>query len=134
MNDPRRPALLVAVCTLVLVEVAALAGLGAVFGLQLVRGDASTPGATVFLALFCWGVAAVLALCARGLWRGRRWARSPVMTWQIMLVVLALGWFGVEASWWSAAVVVVAVLVGTGLVLPPVVAVTVPEDSRRTAP
>ncbi|WP_448630006.1 hypothetical protein [Cellulomonas soli] len=134
MNDPRRPALLVAVCTLVLVEVAALAGLGAVFGLQLVRGDASTPGATVFLALFCWGVAAVLALCARGLWRGRRWARSPVMTWQIMLVVLALGWFGVEAE------LVVRRRRGggrpgrDGTGPAPVVAVTVPEDSRRTAP
>ncbi|MGN8245683.1 hypothetical protein ACTHAM_002807 [Cellulomonas soli] len=126
-----RPVQLAVVCVLVLVEALASAGLGAVFLLGLASGDATMPTATVFLAACCLGVAAALAACARGLWRGRRWARSPVMTWQIMLLVLALGWFGVEASWWSAAVVGVAVLVGVGLVLPPVVAATVPEDARR---
>ena len=83
------------------------------------------PAASLFLAAFGVGIALLLLLAARGLWRGRRWARSPVIMWQILLVVLALGWLGAEASVlggrrarrrarWSA----------SGLLLPPVVAVT----------
>lgn len=124
MNAEPRPLPLRAVCLLVLVEAVAFAVLGAAFLVELVRGRSVLAGASLFLVAFALGVAAVLAAAARGLWRGRRWARSPVMTWQIMLVVLALGWFGVEPTWWSAVVVAVAVLVGAGLLLPTVVAAT----------
>ena len=55
------------------------------------------PAASLFLAAFGIGVALLLLLAARGLWRGRRWARSPVIMWQILLVVLAIGWLGVGA-------------------------------------
>jgi len=106
------------------VEALAFLGLGVAFVVDLTRGNADLPAATVFLALFALGVAALLAGGARGLWRGRRWARSPVMTWQILLVVMSLGWLGVEASVWAVAVAVVAVLVAVGLLLPPVVAAT----------
>jgi hypothetical protein len=108
----------------VLLEAVAFAVLGVAFLVELVRGRSVLAGASLFLVAFALGVAAVLVASARGLWRGRRWARSPVMTWQIMLVVLALGWFGVEPTWWSAVVVAVAVVVGGGLLLPAVVAAT----------
>jgi len=115
---------LAAVCALVLAEALAFLGLGVAFVVDLTRGNADLPAATVFLALFALGVAVLLSGAARGLWRGRRWARSPVMTWQILLVVMSLGWLGVEASVWAVAVAVVAVLVAVGLLLPPVVAAT----------
>jgi hypothetical protein len=112
------------VCALVAVEALAFLGLGVAFVVDLTRGNADLPAATVFLALFAVGVAALLGVAARALWRGRRWARSPVMTWQILLVVMSVGWLGVEASVWAVAVTVVAVLVAVGLLLPPVVAAT----------
>jgi hypothetical protein len=115
--------MLVLVCLLVLLEATLLVGVGIAFGVELVRG-ASVPGAAVFLLVFMLGVAAVLIASARGLWQGRRWSRSPVLTGQLLLIVLALGWLGVEPTWWASLVLVVAVVVGTGLVLPSVVAAT----------
>ncbi len=115
---------LVVVCALVLLEAITALALGVVFVVDLTRGNAAVPAASVFMALFAFGVAALLTGAARGLWRGRRWARSPVMTWQILLVVMSLGWLGVEASVWAVAVTLVAVVVAVGLLLPSVVAAT----------
>lgn len=126
----RRPRALVVVCLLVLVEAAALAGLAAAFVVDLARG-AELPGPTAFLAVFLLGVAAVLVLAARALADGRRWARSPVLTWQLLLLVMAAGWFSAEPSPWAAGVVLVALVVGVGLLLPPVVAAT---TAPRTPP
>ncbi|MEZ0449809.1 hypothetical protein [Cellulomonas sp. ICMP 17802] len=120
----RRPALLLVVCLLVTLEAAAFLGLGIAWTVDVVRGTATLPGASLFLAAFGVGIALLLLLGARGLWRGRRWARSPVITWQILLVVLALGWLSSQPSVWGVVVLVVATLVGVGLLLPPVVAVT----------
>ncbi len=126
----RRPALLLAVCLLVTLEAAAFLGLGIAWATDVVRGAATLPAASLFLAAFGVGIALLLLLAARGLWRGRRWARSPVIMWQILLVVLALGWLGAQTSAWAVVVLVVATLVGVGLLLPPVVAVT----ARRQDP
>lgn len=127
----RRPALLLLVCLMVTLEAAAFLGLGIAWAADVVRGAATMPAASLFLAAFGVGVALLLLLAARGLWRGRRWARSPVIMWQILLVVLALGWLGADPSAWAVAVLVVATLVGVGLLLPSVVAVT---TARRDAP
>lgn len=121
---PARPPLLAVVCLLTLLEAALAAGLGIAWAVDLVTGHAQAPAATGFLAAFALGVACLLGACARGLWRGRRWARSPVMTWQVLLVVLAVGWLGAEVTVWSVLVLAVALAVGVGLLLPPVVAAT----------
>ncbi len=125
-NSParRRPAVLAVVCGLVLIQAGLLVGLASAWVVDLVQGQSRLPAATVFLALFALGVAAVLVLGVRGLWSGRRWARSPVMTWQVLLVVLSIGWLGVEVAPWAVGVLVSALVVGVGLVLPSVVAVT----------
>jgi hypothetical protein len=115
---------LVVVCALVLLQAGLLVGLAVAWVVGLVRGGSQLPGATVFLVLFAAGVAAVLALAARGLWAGRRWARSPVMTWQVLLVVMSAGWLGVETALWTVGVLVSALVVAAGLLLPAVVAVT----------
>ncbi|WP_028050338.1 hypothetical protein [Cellulomonas sp. URHD0024] len=130
MTD-RRPPVLLVVCCLIVLEAAAFAGLGLAVGAELVRGRATMPGATAFLAVCALGVAALLGLCARGLWRGRRWARSPVIMWQILLVVLALGWFGSEPSAWAPVVIVMAIGIAGGLLVPAVVrATTPPRDGQ----
>jgi hypothetical protein len=127
----RRPVALVVLCGLILLQAGLLVGLAGAWVLDLVRGAVQLPAATVFLVLFALGVAAVLALSARGLWSGRRWARSPVMTWQVLLVVMAVGWLGSDASPWVVAVLVSAIAVGVGLLLPSVVAATVDRDADR---
>jgi len=129
----RRPLPLLLVCLLVLVEAAAFVGLAIAWVVDLVRGVSELPAATVFLAVFGLGVAALLVASARGLWNGRRWARSPVMTWQILLVVLTVGWLGVEVSAWALLVLAGAVLVGVCLLLPSVVAATVGQRSAGAA-
>jgi hypothetical protein len=120
----RRPVALLVVCLLVVLEAAAFLGLGVAWTADVVRGAATMPGASLFLAAFGVGIALLLVLAARGLWRGRRWARSPVIMWQILLVVLAVGWLGAEPTAWAVVVLVVALAIGVGLLLPPVVAVT----------
>lgn len=124
--NPRRPAPLVAVCALTVLEAAAFAGLGVAWLTDVVTGRAQMPGASAFLAVFALGVAALLAWGARGLWRGQRWARSLVMAWQVLLVVLSIGWLSSQVTPWAVAVLLVAVAVGVGLLLPSVVAATVP--------
>ncbi|VEH33797.1 Uncharacterised protein [Cellulomonas fimi] len=98
--------------------------MGVAFLVDLVRGRTVIPAATVFLVVFCAGVATLLVLAARALWNGRRWARSPVMTWQVLLVVLSVGWLQVEMTPWALAVLAVAVVLGVLLLLPQVVAAT----------
>ena len=120
----RRPAALAVLCVLVVVQAGLLIGLATAWGTGLVRGGSQLPAATVFLVLFSLGVAAVLVLAARGLWSGRRWARSPVMTWQVLLVVLSVGWLRVEAAAWAVGVLVSALVVAVCLLLRPVVSFT----------
>ncbi len=123
MPSRRAPRLLAPLCLLVLLEAALLVGLGVAFAVEIVRGS-QVVGAMAFLVVFALAVAAVLALSARGLWRGRRWARSPVLTWQLFLVVLAVGWLQVEATGWAAGILAVALAVAIGLLTPGVVAAT----------
>ncbi|NMR19153.1 hypothetical protein HIR71_02775 [Cellulomonas fimi] len=127
----RPPGALAAVALLVIVQAAALVGLGIAWLVDLVRGAAELPAATVFLVVFALGVAAVLVGGIRSLWRGNRWARSPVITWQLLLAVMAIGWLGVEPSIWAALVLVSTVVVVIGLLLPSVVAHTVHGRERE---
>lgn len=108
---------------LVLLQALAVAVIAVALVVALVRGT-SMPGPVVFLTLLAAGVAAVLGGAGRALLRGHRWGRSPVMTVQILLVVLAVGWLGVEVAVWSVVVLALAVVVGALLVTPPVVAWT----------
>lgn len=127
----RRPALVVAVCVLVLLEAAIFAGLGIAYVVDLLRGSNDLVGPTVFLALFFLAMAALLGLCVRGLWRGRRWARSPVVTWQVLLLVLALAAMSSgESTALSIGLVVLAGAVLVGLFVPTVHAAT----SGRSGP
>ena len=112
-------------CALVLLQAGLLVGLAGAWATGLLRGTSQLPAATAFLVLFALAVAAVLALAVRGLWSGRRWGRSPVMTWEVLLVVLSVGWLRADAALWAVGVLVSALLVAVGLVLRPVVDATV---------
>jgi hypothetical protein len=51
-------------------------------------GDATSGRDAVGIVVFALLAAAVLAGCARGLWRVASWARGPVVALQLLLVLL----------------------------------------------
>ena len=130
VSDGPRPALLAVLCLVILVQAAVLVGLGGAWLKDLVTGASQLPGATVFLVAFALGIAALLIAAARALWNGRRWARSPVLTWQLLLIAMSVGWLRTEPTGWAIAVLASAVVVGVGLLLPPVIAATSGRPAR----
>lgn len=90
------PAPLAGACLLVVLEAAALVVAAAVLVIDVVRGPVPSVVATLAMALFFVGFAAMLVGAARALWRGRRWGRGPVVTWQVLQAasVLALPGLG----------------------------------------
>ena len=127
-----RPAALVALVVGVLVEALALAVGGVVVLVELVAGGSQSVGVSLFLVVFALGVAALLVLSVRGLLHGRRWARSPVATWQILQLVVAISTLQSGATAWVAAALVLAVVVLVLLMLRPVVEATT-RDARPAA-
>lgn len=117
------------VCALVLLQGIALAGIAVALVVGLVRGS-DLPGPVVFLVVLAIGLAALLVAAARALLAGHRWARSPVMTVQVLLVALSIGWLGAESAVWIVGVLVVAVLTGVLLLVPPVVTWTTATRDR----
>ena len=96
---------------------------------ELALAGASDPGAAVVTAALAGLVGAFLLFCARALWNRRRWARGPVITWQL-LQLLTVVTTSFSARWPITGLFVLASLVaGVGLLLPGVVAeTTVPDD------
>ncbi|MBD8080217.1 hypothetical protein [Cellulosimicrobium arenosum] len=122
-----RPPALLALVVGVGVEVLALVGGALVVLVELASGGSLSVGVSVFLVLFGLGIAAVLAASVRGLLRGQRWARSPVATWQILQVVVAISSLQAGASVWPVVALVLAVTIVVLLMLRPVVAATTPD-------
>lgn len=118
-----KPPLLVTVVAGVCLEAGLLLGVVVFYAAGTLAGratDAGAAGATAGLAAL---LAGFLGLCARALWQGRRWARGPVMTWQL-LTVLAVVTTGGFRTVLGGAVLAVAVTVGGGLLARSVIRTT----------
>lgn len=101
-----------------------LASLAVFFLVSTVAAGATDPLAAAATAVLAALVGAFLLLCARALWRRRRWARGPVVAWQLLqlLTVVSTSFAGYR---WAGALLVVASLVAlVGLLTPTVVAET----------
>jgi hypothetical protein len=116
------------------IGVEALAALaGAVASVVVLVRGAELPGATAGLAVLGVALAGFLAAAGVALARGgRRWARSPVLAWQFLLVAMAFaGWTTAPAPW-PAVVLGLAVVVVVALMTPAAIAWTArrpePED------
>lgn len=115
---PRPPVgLLVAFCFLVL-EAAALAALGIGLVVDLVTGANTAVGTTLPLAVFYVLLAAGLVVAGRALTRGRRGARGPVVTWQLLQAASAFAFTPVFRPWVIAVMVLAAVAVLAGVIWP----------------
>ncbi|MFF2621564.1 hypothetical protein [Oerskovia jenensis] len=126
---PRPLALWVVIAGIAL-EALALVAAAVLVLFELLTGGSFSVGVSVFLALFCAGVAVVLGASARGLLRGQRWARSPVATWQLLQVVVAFSWLQYEVTSGGIFVMAVALVVLVGLMLRPVVVATTRDAAR----
>jgi hypothetical protein len=94
---------------LVLVEAgAALVGAG-IYLVELLTATATVRRNVAMLVVLLGLLGAGLLLVARGLLAGRRWARSPAVTWQVLL--LAVAWYVVSAGHLLPGVALAAVAV-----------------------
>lgn len=118
-----RPALLVVACALVLLEALALVAAAVAGAVTLARGS-DAPAVAAFLGALALGAALLLASAARGLWSGRRWGRGPVLTAQVLLVVVSATLWSAGAGARAAVGVVLGVVVAATVLAPPVVAAT----------
>ncbi len=130
MADPvlrSRPVQLTAAAVLAGLEglVALVFGVAEILQVHLVRAVVG-----VGVAFFMVGFAVLLGAAARGLLRGRRWARAPVVV--VQLILLPVGWSfrGGQTSWVFATMIIVA-LVTLVLILHPrsTQALVVPDES-----
>lgn len=118
-----------AVVAAVGLEALVLVGVGVVYLVALVRSGTADPLFAALTLVLAVGLGVGLLACARGLLQGRRWARAPVITWQLLqsfaLVRPALG-EGLATPLVAGAVVLLAaaVVAVVGLFLPPVMRAT----------
>ena len=128
----RRPGLLLGVCLVVVLEAALLIGVAGAYLVSIARGASAAPGTAAGIAGFGALVAAALLGCARALWRGRRWARGPVLTWQVLQGATAVSVLSGAQRPIALALLAVSLLGAVLLLLPPVIAATAgsggPED------
>jgi hypothetical protein len=109
---PRAPGLRRVVAGLVLAEAVVVAGYGFFLAVETVAADATDRVAAGFLAVMTIALGAGLALGAWAVAHGRRAARAPVLTWQILQIALAVPAVTVR---WYVGVPLLAVAVVTAV-------------------
>ena len=123
-RDPGRPPALLVAAVVAGAEALVLAGVAAYAVVVTLTGAGSLLD-VVPLVVLPLAIAAGLTLAARGLLRGRRWARAPIITWQLFQLVLLQPALDRPALLpWAVALVVVSVAT--------VVAVLTPAARRAT--
>jgi hypothetical protein len=98
---------------LALLESLPLLGLALLYLGELVTSRATVVRNAVMLVVLLGAAGVGLLVVARGLLAGRRWARSPAVTWQILL--LAVAWYVVTAGHLLTGLGVVLVAVATAV-------------------
>lgn len=123
----RPPVAVWAACVLVWLQSAACVAAATAFVVVLARG-AQMPAATGVLVVLALGTAALLALAGRALLAGRRrWARSPVLTAQVLVGALAVAGWSTTPLPWPPLVLALVIAVAAALLTPGAVAWTMPS-------
>ena len=127
-----RPRALLAVVVAVALEALLMLGVVVLYGVELVVADAADPRGAVATAVLAALVGVGLALAARGLLAGRRWARAPIMTWQLVQVAAValplLGAGGTRSTGLGLGLLALGLVAGGGLFAPSVVAATTDRE------
>jgi hypothetical protein len=98
---------------LVLAEAVLVLAAALVYLVELVTARATVARNVLMLVVLLGLIGGGLLVVARGLLRGRRWARSPAVTWQALLVAVA--WYVVSAGRVVPGLVVAVVAVVTAV-------------------
>jgi hypothetical protein len=96
----------------------ALVGLGIWLAVVTLGGARASLGASITEALVAVALGALMGFLAYSLAAGRRWARGPALVLELML--LAVGYFMIQAGvvWAGVLVIVLGLGVGVLLILP----------------
>lgn len=122
-REDSRSGLRAAVVALVALEAVAIVVAPVFLLIEAFSGDGEdSRGFAVGLTVMAVLIGAGLAVCARGVARGERWTRGPVVTWQLVQAGVAMP-VSASATWWIgvpllAVAVVVGVLMAGSLVVP----------------
>jgi hypothetical protein len=104
------------VAALVALESVLLVAAAVALLVNAVTADRDNPAALIALAAIALFVGAALAICARGVMRGLRWTRGPVLTWQLLQAGVAMP-LSTSGAWWAGApLLAVSVVVGVLIV------------------
>ncbi|MCK9870555.1 hypothetical protein AB0M72_01080 [Nocardiopsis dassonvillei] len=108
---------------------AAVSGVYSLF--TAITGQASDLTSAIPLTALGLGAGALLVFVARGLWRLRDWARTPVFVTQLFLAVVAYYMFTSEQYAFAAVLAVVAVCASAAVLSPPTTAALFPEERGK---
>ncbi|MEV2277595.1 hypothetical protein AB0I72_18610 [Nocardiopsis sp. NPDC049922] len=114
----------------------ALIGLAAAVGglyslVTAVTGQAASVTSAIPLAVLGLGAGAVMVFVARGLWRLRDWARTPVVVTQLFLAVVAYYMFTSDQYAIGGVLVAVALCAAGAVLAPPTTAALFPPQERK---
>jgi hypothetical protein len=120
-SDRRRSGPLHAVVAAVLLEAVVLVGVAVFFVVEIFIAQPADSLAAAVIAALALLLGIFLTLCARALWHGRRWGRSPVITWQLLMLLGVVPSLLGERWWVAVPLLALCLVAGGGLLLPVVV-------------
>ncbi len=133
MSEGGRGIALRVVLLAVVLEAILLVGVAGVFLFALGADREIDAGASVATAVFALSFAVLLGAAARGLLQRQRWARAPVLTVQLLvLLALAVPLLRAGTFFAGAGLAVLALTAGAGLFVPAVVEHTRGADAPPT--
>jgi len=99
----------------------------------LIGGFTDDASMAVFVMVFGGGMGAVLTIMLRNIARGKRWARGPLITWQLFQLAVAVPLLQGSTPWIGAALLVLAVAVTVAMFTPSVLRVTTDRSGPSAA-
>jgi hypothetical protein len=118
-DDRSLPTTLRTAALVAAVEALGLLVLAVAVVVQAARGDRASVSQALLLAALAVLWALALAWCARGLLRVRRWARSPVVLSQLLLLAVGVPLVQGPSGRWAGVLILVASVVGLLAALAP---------------
>lgn len=110
------PMLARVVAVAVLIEAVLVGGFGVYLAVSSVTSQATELPAAIVMAVFFLTLAAALVFLVRGLVAGRRWARSPILLWQVLLGAVAAEALSIHRLI-EVGVLVLCVIAGIGVLV-----------------
>lgn len=107
-----RPKALTAIISVIAFEAFVVLGLAAILLFEILAGASRSFNTAIALFAMVAGAGAFVAFIAVSLFRGKRWARSAALFWQLVQLSVATGSFTGQFGNW---------LIGTALIVPSMV-------------